>query len=194
MTRLLRIGSVGHDVARLHDRLRRLGFATGPGGRNYTDATHHAVMAFQKLNGLERDGIVGARTLTKLRHPDGARVGRRAGNRIVVDLSDQLLLIVRRGRVHRIINASTGNPALPDGRGEATPLGTFRVQRKVAGIEQAELGALHWPSYFRGGIAVHGAPSVPATAQSHGCVRIPLHLARAVFDVMRPGMLVQVRR
>lgn len=193
MTRLLRIGSVGRDVGRLHVRLRGLGYAVGDGGRAFTEATHHAVMAFQKLNGLERDGVAGARTLVRLRRPSGAKVGRGAGDRIVVDLSDQVLLVVRRGTVQRIVNASTGNDALVDGRGERTPLGTFRVRRKVAGVEQAELGALYWPSYFSNGIAVHGAPSVPATAQSHGCVRVPMHLARTLFEAMRPGMLVQVR-
>ena len=192
MPRLLRIGSHGGDVARLNARLGALGYATRP-GRDYSQATHHAVMAFQKLNGLERDGVAGAQTLRALRRPRGASVGRGAGTRIVVDLSDQVLLVVRGGRVRRIVNASTGNPSLPDGRGEATPVGTFRVTRKVAGVDEGELGPLHWPSYFRNGIAVHGAPSVPGHAASHGCVRIPMHLARSIYDTMRAGMLVQVR-
>lgn len=192
MPRILRIGSVGHDVARLNARLERLGFPTAV-GRAYTDATHHAVMAFQKLNGLDRDGVAGARTIGALRRPRGASVGRGAGDRIVVDLSDQVLLVVRGGRVRQIVNASTGNPGLPDGRGEATPVGTFRVNRKVPGVDRGELGPLYWPSYFRGGIAVHGAASVPARAASHGCVRVPLHLSHSLYDTMRAGMLVQVR-
>lgn len=192
MAQLLRIGSSGPAVARLNARLRSLGYATGT-GRRFGAATHHAVMAFQKLNGLERDGVAGARTLTTLRDPRRASIGRGAGDRIVVDLSDQVLMEVRGGRVRRIVNASTGNPALPDGRGEATPIGTFRVGRKVAGVDRGELGPLHWPSYFVGGIAVHGSPSVPGTPQSHGCVRIPMHLARSLHDAMTAGMLVQVR-
>lgn len=192
MAQPLRIGSAGPAVARLNARLRGLGYATGS-GRRFGQATHHAVMAFQKLNGLERDGIAGARTLTRLASPTRASVGRGAGDRIVVDLSDQVLMEVRGGRVRRIVNASTGDPHLPDGRGESTPVGTYRVLRKVPGVDRGDLGPLHWPSYFRGGIAVHGSPSVPARPASHGCVRIPMHLARSVFDAMTAGMLVQVR-
>lgn len=190
---VLRIGSVGHDVARLKSRLRSLRYAVDR-GNVFTEQTHHAVMAFQKLNGLDRDGIAGVQTLRRLRRPTGASVGRGAGDRIVVDLSDQLLLLVRRGRVVKIVNACTGDPNLPDGRGEATPVGTFRVHRKVRGPEHAELGVLYSPSYFRGGIAVHGAPRVLARPASHGCVRIPMHLASSIHDAMRMGMLVQVRR
>ena len=158
---MLRVGSTGAEVARLKARLRSLRYAVDRGA-TFTEQTHHAVMAFQKLNGLERDGVVGARTLGALRRPTGARIGRGAGDRIVVDLSDQVLLVVRRGRVAKIVNACTGNPNLPDGRGEATPVGTFRVHRKVDGAHHAELGVLYSPSYFHRGIAVHGAPQVLA--------------------------------
>jgi lipoprotein-anchoring transpeptidase ErfK/SrfK len=190
--RTLSRGMVGSDVARLTARLSTLGYAVAR-SRTYTQSTLDAVMAFQKLNGLERDGVCGARTSAALATPRGARVGAGAGDRIVVDLSDQVLLVVRDGRIRRIVNASTGRPDLPDGRGEATPTGTFRVQRKVAGTDVGELGPMYWPSYFHGGIAVHGSPSVPGSPASHGCVRIPMQLARSVFDAMHAGMLVQVR-
>ena len=32
---------------------------------------------------------------------------------------------------------------------------------------------LPWASYFVGGVAFHESPVVPATAASHGCVRVP---------------------
>lgn len=192
MMRTLDIGSSGGGVARLKTRLRALHYAVDRGA-TFTEATHHAVMAFQKVNGLERDGVAGARTLAALRRPTGVRIGRGEPDRVVVDLSDQVLLVVRRGRVQRIVNASTGNPSLPDGRGESTPMGSFRVGRRVAGPYRAELGVLYSPSFFHRGIAVHGAPIVPATAASHGCVRIPMHLAQPIQDAMVAGSLVQVR-
>ncbi|MCW2928135.1 MAG: endopeptidase [Thermoleophilia bacterium] len=192
MARILHIGNSGADVARLTTRLASLGYAV-PRSSTFTDATHHAVMAFQKVNGLERDGVAGARTMAQLVQPLGVRIGRGAPDRVVIDRSDQVLMLVRGGRVRAIYNASTGNPSLPDGRGEVTPLGTFRVGRKVRGPHRAELGTLYWPSFFHGGIAVHGAPSVPATPQSHGCVRVPLTSARTIYDAMRAGTVVQVR-
>lgn len=189
----LHVGSRSTAVARLNARLRALGYATSAGA-SFGEPTRHAVMAFQKVNGLERDGVAGARTLRALRAPVPVAIGRGAGDRVVIDLSDQVLLLVRGGRVRTIVNASTGTPDLADGRGEATPVGTYRVGRKVRAVEHGPLGPMWWPSYFHGGIAVHGSPSVPAGPASHGCVRIPLHLAQSVSDAMRAGMTVQVRR
>ncbi len=190
---MMHVGSSGRDVARLKSRLRRLHYAVDS-GQTFTAATHHAVMAFQKINGLQRDGVVGAQTLSALRKPRLPRLPASGSTRVIVDLSDQVLILARGGRARLIVNASTGNPLLPDGRGEATPVGSFRVGTKIAGPHRAELGTLWWPSFFHGGIAVHGAPSIPATRASHGCVRIPMHLARPIFDAMHAGMLVQVRR
>jgi len=34
------------------------------------------------------------------------------------------------------------------------------------------LGVLYRPRFFVGGVAVHGAPSVPNYPASHGCVRV----------------------
>jgi lipoprotein-anchoring transpeptidase ErfK/SrfK len=188
----LHVGSTGTQVQQLKTKLRRMRYAVDS-GRTFTEQTHHAVMAFQKINGIERDGIVGARTLRALRTAVPPKVGRGAPSRVVIDLSDQVLLVVRGGRVVKIVNACTGNAKLADGRGQATPIGTFRVQRKIRGERHAELGTLYSPSYFHGGIAVHGAPSVLANPASHGCVRIPMHLAGTMFDTMRMGMVVQVR-
>ena len=192
MSGLLRVGSSGPQVAQLKERLRSLRYAVDR-GTTFTQATHHAVMAFQKVNGLARDGVAGANTLAKLQRPQGVRLGRGEASRVVVDLSDQVLMVVRGGRVAKIVNACTGNPDLSDGRGEVTPVGTFRVGRRIAGPHQAELGVLYSPSFFNRGIAVHGAPLVLATRASHGCVRIPMHLAQPIQDAMRAGSLVQVR-
>jgi lipoprotein-anchoring transpeptidase ErfK/SrfK len=173
-------------------RLRALGYTVRADGSS--EGIRHAVMAFQKVHGLPRDGIAGPRTLRALGRPRAVDPGTGPRDHVVVDLSDQVLLVVRDGRVRMVLNAATGDPTLPDGRGSATPVGTFRVGRKVAGAEHAHLGTLYWPSYFTGGVAVHGSPSVPAFPASHGCVRVPMHLSRTMFDVMRAGMVVQVRR
>ena len=58
-----------------------------------------------------------------------------------------------------------------------TPGGVFEVERKVDGWKNAALGRLNNPVYFNYGIAVHGASNVPNSPASHGCVRIPLHIA-----------------
>ncbi len=53
----------------------------------------------------------------------------------------------------------------------------FHFERKVDGWRNAALGRLYNPVYFNYGIAVHGAGNVPNRPASHGCVRIPMHVA-----------------
>ncbi len=62
----LRIGSKGNDVTLLQQRLIELGYYTGKATGTYDITTSNAVIAFQKANSLSRDGVAGAKTLTKL--------------------------------------------------------------------------------------------------------------------------------
>ncbi len=58
-----------------------------------------------------------------------------------------------------------------------TPAGVFDYYRRVEGIRNGALGSMWNPVYFNYGIAVHGAINVPLAPASHGCVRIPMHIA-----------------
>ncbi len=48
------------------------------------------------------------------------------------------------------------------------------------------------PVYFNYGIAVHGAINVPLAPASHGCVRIPMHIADDFQDLVANGDRVLV--
>ena len=90
------------------------------------------------------------------------------------------------------LNVSTGNGetyTVPGGGKDVayTPVGTFSVERKVAGDERAPLGTLHNPMYFYRGWAIHGSPSVPAYPASHGCVRISNADADWLFPLVPIG-------
>jgi L,D-transpeptidase catalytic domain len=58
-----------------------------------------------------------------------------------------------------------------------TPGGVFEFYRRVDGFRHGALGSMWNPVYFNYGIAVHGATTVPNRPASHGCVRIPMHIA-----------------
>ncbi len=62
----LRKGSTGAEVTEMQQRLITLGFLSGSADGRYGTATAQAVYEFQKANGLLRDGIAGATTLSKL--------------------------------------------------------------------------------------------------------------------------------
>jgi peptidoglycan hydrolase-like protein with peptidoglycan-binding domain len=174
---LLKLGSTGARVTALQRRLTRLGYRPGPVDGHFGPATASAVLAFQKREGLGRDGVAGPAVQARLARPRGA--GPRPGPRprIDIDIARQILFVVSRTGVVTTLNASTGNGetfAVPGGGTDVadTPVGRFTVLRKVPGDEHAPLGTLRNPLYFYRGWAVHGAASVPAYPASHGCARI----------------------
>jgi hypothetical protein len=73
-----------------------------------------------------------------------------------------------------------------------TPGGSFRVTRRISGWRTSRLGRLYNPLYFNGGIAIHGAASVPAYPASHGCVRITMSAASWFPGVVPNGTPVYV--
>ena len=59
---ILRTGSQGQMVTDLQSRLKNLGYYDGEIDGQFGAGTREAVSAFQKQNGLDADGIVGAET------------------------------------------------------------------------------------------------------------------------------------
>ena len=183
----LRPGDQGERVRSLNQRLISLGYL--PPGRaqaRYDSATFHAVMAAQKWNGLDRDGVAGPRTRAALRQGPPRTDG--VGRRIEVRLDRQVaLLIDRSGKVRRTISVSTGAP------GFETPRGTYSVFRKERNSWSVPYRVwLPYASYFNAGIAFHEGESVPAHAASHGCVRIPEPFAAEVYAFASRGTRVHV--
>lgn len=173
---LLRPGDESSRVKELQTRLAALGFRPGQADGRYGPATASAVMAFEKHEGLERDGIAGPKTLARLAAPKGKGPRSTKGPRIEVDLDRQIAFIVARDGTISIINISSGSGQtyhVPGGGTDVayTPTGNFSVIRRIDGPYRAPLGTLYRPLYFYEGWAVHGSPEVPAYPASHGCVR-----------------------
>ena len=161
-------------------------------------ALRSAVMAFQKVNGLTVDGVVGPRTAAALAAPR-TPVLRYPGpaDRIEVDLTRQVLYVVKAGRLLRILPVSSGDGQSyiqRDGQvaRALTPVGQYRITRRLAGPERAFLGTLYDPQYFYRGWAIHGSDSVPAGPASHGCVRITRWDATWLFGQLSVGWSVSV--
>ncbi len=197
-------GARGPAVLEVQSLLQAARYDINVADGSFGDQTFHAVMAFQKANGLARTGRVGGQTLDALRAgltpppivPDGGP------DRIEVSLPKQYLALYRGGELVRILSISTGDGrpfcTLDPETGETacdkaiTPPGSFRVTRRVIGWRESKLGLMYNPLYFNGGIAVHGAPSVPGRPASHGCVRIPMVSADYMPTVVPNGMPVYV--
>jgi peptidoglycan hydrolase-like protein with peptidoglycan-binding domain len=191
-----RVGSTGPEVLHLQQRLTALGYRPGPADGRYGAATASAVMAFQKHEGLLRDGAAGPQTMAAV---DGPTVGAgpQGGPGLEIDLERQIMFVVSLDGTHTILNVSTGNNRSyrhPAGYTAVavTPKGSFAVGRKIDAEEHAPLGVLYRPMYFRGGFAVHGSRSVPAYPASHGCVRVSYEDEDWLFPMISPGTPVTI--
>jgi len=172
-------GASGVNVRLLQRGLRYHGYVAPLNGR-FDSATARAVLAFRKVNGMERNsrasGPVYAALLRKsggyrLRYPG-------AGKHVEFDWSRQVLVLARGGRAERIYHTSSGKASTP------TVFGTFRFYRKDPGTNS--LGMVY-SSYFIRGYAIHGFKSVPIYPASHGCLRVPIPNAVSIYNWIDHG-------
>ncbi len=159
----------------------------------YGAETALAVMAFQKVSGLPRTGVANAETMLALAGATDPAplVPTGAPSRVEVDMARQVLLVWGDGQLVKILPVSTGNGKRYCEKGvcgvAVTPLGEFRAERRIAGLHRSPLGVLHNPVYFHEGFAIHGSPSIPPSPASHGCVRVPIHSSRWIYDHVPNG-------
>ena len=178
-------------------RLWDLGYWAGTVDGKFDSASRHALVAFQKVEGRPRNGILNAMELTALR--TASRPAARDGRyfHVEIDLERQVLFVVdENGTVSRILPVSTGSGLLYTDQGQVhrarTPTGTFKVQRKINGWRLSSLGLLYYPSYVVNGIAIHGSPSVPSYPASHGCIRIPMFAAKELSSLLPVGTEIEI--
>ena len=151
-------------------------------------------------------GVIGTAEVDALNHftyPEPLEPGAEP-NRTEVDIARQTLTLYQDGQPRLLTTASSGsgeqycydqplvNPTEHICEVANTPSGRFTYYLRRSGWDVGVLGGLYNPFYFNGGIAVHGALSVPATPASHGCVRIPMHIAEYFSSIVHNGDAVYV--
>jgi peptidoglycan hydrolase-like protein with peptidoglycan-binding domain len=193
------VGARGPEVQMYELRLRQLRFDPGPIDGYFDEDTEYAIEAVQKMFGGERHGRIdeGVRfALSTFRWPKSP-VQKGEPDRVEIDLDRQVLTLYRNNEVALISTTSTGNGEHFCGGDDGcqyavTPPGKFAFDWHYNGWRDGSLGHLYNPYYFNGGIAVHGYSSVPVYPASHGCARIPMHIAEYFPDMVFKGMPVYV--
>ena len=165
------------SVADAQRVLIAMNYYGGSADGNATDSFRTALVAFQKVEGIAADGSLGPNTSDRLRSPRTPSLQGGEGNRIEIDLSRQVIHVVKGGQRIRTMPTSSGNGETYEQKsgGTATaltPVGDFRIQRRIEGVREADLGILYDPLYFYSGWAIHGSNSVPSYPASHGCTRV----------------------
>ena len=187
-----------YDVKAVQTQLASLhyyiGAIDGERGRQF----HSAVMAFQKVQGIGADGIVGKATLAALKTPKSPTLKASSpAERVEVDLTKQVLYVVKGGAITRILPVSSGNGETyrqKSGRKAKalSPVGWYTIQRRIVGVREADLGTLYDPQYFYRGWAIHGSNSVPPWPASHGCIRVTRSDAKYLLGALHVGISVYV--
>ena len=202
--KILRQGSKGPDVEAMERKLDLLRYDVGAIDGRFDGQTWQGLMAFQKLHGLKRTGKFDEDTQRELgvAGVPGGLIPNGGLPRVEVDISRQILMYFDEFGLNRVVAVSSGSGkkyceiSKKSGKqncGDArTPRGNYRIERRIKGKRESDLGILYNPMYFTGGFAIHGSPSIPAYAASHGCVRITNRTADWMFDDVRNGTPVYV--
>lgn len=178
-------GSRGASVRLLQAELNALRYAVPLGG-TFDEATGRALVAYRKMTGLERTPQAGQRVFELLQRGAGRFHVRYPGDgrHVEANLTKQVLAEIEPGgRVRTIYTMSSGKPSTP------TVIGRFRVYMKTPGTNSEGMVD---SNYFIRGYAIHGYAEVPTYAASHGCLRVPIPDAPAIYGWVRQGTPVDV--
>ena len=202
--RLLRYGLSGSDVKALQQRLAALKYYPGGTDGKFGAYTLEAVWAFQEVQGLKVDGVVGPATVRSLQHPKAypARYAKGDRTRVEVNLRTRVLVVYQSGAVALISHISAGGGYVyGNGARAITPTGHFRTTVYFPGWIRVPLGTMYNSVFFiRTSYAIHGeltygpnGGDVPLKPVSHGCVRIPYDIAQFFHKLIKtPGTSVYI--
>jgi len=178
-------GGRGPSVRLLQSELDVLHYAVPLSG-SFDEGTGRALIAFRKVTGLARVPYAGTQVWDRLQHGGGAFHVRypQDGRHVEADLSKQVLAEIEPGgRVRTIYTMSSGKPSTP------TVIGHFQVYSKTPGFNSE---GMYESNYFIRGYAIHGYAEVPTYAASHGCLRVPIPDAPAIYSWVQIGTPVDV--
>lgn len=188
-------GAKGADVTALQRRLKESGKYRGKTTGRFDTKTYRALRKYQRGRGIAPTGTVGPRTLQSM-------VGR-----IVINLSQFKLRLIRDGKVARTYKIAIGQSAYP------TPTGTYKVVNKqtnptwippsspwAKGLGPIPPGpgnplGTRWIGTSAPAVGIHGtyADYSVGTRASHGCLRMHIPDVEALFEEVSVGMPVIIR-
>jgi peptidoglycan hydrolase-like protein with peptidoglycan-binding domain len=181
----LGLGAQDESVRLLQSELNALHYAVPLTGV-LDEGTGQALVAYRKMTGLSRIPYAGTQVFDLLaRHAGSFHVRYRGdGRHVEANLTRQVLAEIEPGgRVRKIYTTSSGKPSTP------TVLGRFQVYLKTPGVNSEGMVD---SNYFIRGYAIHGYVEVPTYAASHGCLRVPIPDAPAIYAWVQTGTPVDV--
>lgn len=181
------------EITEARELLGQLSYWIDLEAKGLDASLRHALIAFQKIEGRKRTGLLTAEELQALRNAKRPQPREWGFPHIEVDLARQVLFVVDCcGAILRTLPISSGSGEwFTEGgrtRQAITPVGRFKVKWQIKGWRKSPLGLLYYPNYFYDGVAIHGNPAVPPVPASHGCIRIPMFAAKEFSEMAKVGM------
>jgi peptidoglycan hydrolase-like protein with peptidoglycan-binding domain len=192
------MGARGATVLAYEARMKALHFDPGPVDGYFDQDTQYAVTTVQKYFNLPRTGVINTAVDFALTHFTYSPAEPKSEpDRVEIDLDRQTLTLYTNWQPQLLTTTSTGSGEHfcggVDGCQYAiTPTGHFHFYELHMGWQKGKLGSMWNPYYFNGSDAVHGLDSVPAYPASHGCARIPMHIANYFYTLVHQGESVFV--
>jgi N-acetylmuramoyl-L-alanine amidase len=174
--------ATGADVERLQSALTRDGFLHSGVTGVFDEQTATAVLAFHKFLGLPRETTFNALDWIRIDMLPDPEIPDRwyEPDRVEVDISRQLMFVIRNGEITGILPVSTGGGytylSVRSGQAVAahTPRGDFQLMWRQYGWNCDRTTG--WCVYnywaFTPFYGIHGYHDVPAYPASHGCTRV----------------------
>jgi len=178
------LGTTSPFAGLINQKLLALGYATSF-GNTFDAATGRALEAFRKVNGMDRTQTLDATIVDKLLRGVGGFKVRypQHGRHVEAHLGQQVLALIENGKVFRAYTTSSGKPSTP------TVLGNYRFYWRQPGVNNKGMVD---STYFIRGYAIHGYPDVPTYPASHGCLRVPIPVARDIYNWVHIGDQIDV--
>lgn len=194
------------SIKAYEQRLVDLHFDPGPVDGVFDQDTAYAMEAVEKIAGLPRVGRINpaeAQYLETFEYPTPLHPTAEA-NRTEINVTNQTITLYQNYQVRLITTTSTASgvtfcyytpkraPTAHVCEVATTPNGRYAYYLFRAGNDTGDLGTLFNPYYFFKGRAIHGYPEVPTYPASHGCARIPMHIAEYWHTLVQNGDPVYV--
>jgi lipoprotein-anchoring transpeptidase ErfK/SrfK len=119
---------------------------------------------------------------------------------IIVSLTDRKLALIEDGEVKKVYPVAVGRVTTP------SPTGTFAIVNRVTNPTYYHKGQVvepgpenpvgtRWIGLNQKGYGIHGtnAPKSIGKAASHGCIRMAQKDLEELFEMVRPGDVVEIR-
>lgn len=172
-------GQCGDVVVGFKKAMRKMGYIVNS-GRCFGGKTARGVLAYRKVNDMDRSSRAGAALVKAVFAGKGEYHVRYpgAGEHLEAPLSKQVLVFAKGDKPFAIYPISSGKPSTP------TVTGHFQFIRTEPGYNSE---GMYYAFYFYNGYAVHGYASVPDYAASHGCLRTYIADQPEIFNRIHYG-------